>query len=414
MEEEPSEELPGGGSSPSLEQEDPRTSSTALEVEEEIIVPSSTVDEEEETVLPRSTSLDAEEGLRDSSLLPSSEWETSESAGTQEQSPSDDGSSAPLGSSEAISSPSASPLSWQRQQDRLQVLEEGEPGSTAVEGACTEQSSTPPQGIPVEQRKAKKKTATRKGALNYTVRPVVPAEKAELMSVAKAMHRENFGKNVKDLFHLEKEAALRSMETGLYIGWRCPEYLWDCFRVGDESKCFCGHLLKMHQVYRRATVPCATPECRCQGFTFIPSRPEEVGEFWLRRRTGFDPAAWRARCRCKHTHEEHSPAGARACGARGCSCAAFTSGFLCAACDRRWEEHETFFESEETRRKGGRPYGAAYLPFAEMPGLRNAVLTGHAEDASAHQALPAASASRALPLPPSGPRRPAQKDDKKA
>lgn len=36
---------------------------------------------------------------------------------------------------------------------------------------------------------------------------------------------------------------------------------------------------------------------------------------------------------------------------------AFTSSFLCAACDRRWEEHETFFESEETRRRGGRPYG---------------------------------------------------------
>lgn len=36
---------------------------------------------------------------------------------------------------------------------------------------------------------------------------------------------------------------------------------------------------------------------------------------------------------------------------------AFASSFLCAACDRRWEEHETFFESEETRRRGGRPYG---------------------------------------------------------
>lgn len=49
------------------------------------------------------------------------------------------------------------------------------------------------------------------------------------------------------------QAHLLSMpicfSSGLYIGWRCPEYLWDCFRVGDESKCFCGHLLKLHQVY---------------------------------------------------------------------------------------------------------------------------------------------------------------------
>ncbi|ETE59043.1 hypothetical protein L345_15227, partial [Ophiophagus hannah] len=183
----------------------------------------------------------------------------------------------------------------------------------------------------------------------------------------------------------------------LYIGWRCPEYLWDCFRVGDESKCFCGHLLKLHQVY-------------------------EVGEFWLRRRTGFDVAAWRAKCQCTHTHEEHTPIGARACCVRGCSCMAFTSSFLCAACDRCWEEHETFFESEETRRRGGRPYGEAYLPFAE---LRGAVLTGRSEDPSsswapqgqACQALPtssSSSSSRALPLPPSGPRWFLQKDDKKA
>lgn len=50
---------------------------------------------------------------------------------------------------------------------------------------------------------------------DYTVRPVVPAEKAELISVAKAMHRENFGKNIKALFHLEKEAALKSIQTGV-------------------------------------------------------------------------------------------------------------------------------------------------------------------------------------------------------
>ncbi|XP_062984883.1 protein FAM221B [Elgaria multicarinata webbii] len=433
MEEELTEELPGGGSSSSLQvEEGPGTTSTALEVEEEIIVPTSTEGDDEDTVLPKSTSLEGEDDLKDSSFLPSSEWGTSESASVQGQSPSELSSPA-LGSSEDMSwstpsSPSVSPSSCKRHRDRLQALEEEGDGTEEVEETHTDLSSISPQRTPGEQKKAKKKAVAKKGALSrshYTVRAVVPAEKAELLSVAKAMHRENFGKNVKDLFHLEKEAALRSMETGLYIGWRCPEYLWDCFRVSDESKCFCGHLLKLHQVYveRRATVPCTVPDCKCQGYMFIPSRPEEVGEFWLRRRTGFDPAAWRAKCRCKHTHEEHVPTGARACGARGCSCSGFTSNFLCAACDRRWEEHETFFESEETRRKGGRPCGEAYLPFAEMPELRNAVLTGRTEDHSAYQALqqgpayqalPAPSGSRALPLPPSGPRRLVEKDDKKA
>ncbi|KAL8204146.1 UNVERIFIED_CONTAM: hypothetical protein K2H54_068349 [Gekko kuhli] len=415
MAEEPSDQ-PGEASE--VEEDAPRTSSTAHEVEEEITMPTSTsIEVEEDTTGP--ASVDGGEDAQETSLTPSEWEEASESAGQHAPSLSEGSSSLPpegsggLWSSSTPSSPATSPLPWRRQQDGLQPLgeEEGSEGR--------QESSSPTQK---KKAMAKKKALVKKEVLNYTVRPVVPAEKGELLAVAKAMHRENFGRNVKELFHLEREAALKSLETGLYIGWRCPEYLWDCFRVGDESKCFCGHQLKQHQIYveRRATVPCTLPDCKCQSFMFIPSRPEEVGEFWLQRRTGFNPATWRAQCRCKHTHEEHAPLGSRACGAPGCSCMAFTSSFLCAACDRRWEEHETFFESEETRRKGGRPYGEAYLPFAEMPELRNAVLTGRPEDNSAYQALqargpPAPSGSRPLPLPPPGPpRRIVDKDDKKA
>uniref|UniRef100_A0A8C4WUK0 Family with sequence similarity 221 member B n=1 Tax=Gopherus evgoodei TaxID=1825980 RepID=A0A8C4WUK0_9SAUR len=185
----------------------------------------------------------------------------------------------------------------------------------------------------------------------YSVRPVVPARRAELVAVAKAMHRERFGPEVQELFHLEREAALQAMQTGRPRG--CWGYLWDCFCVGDLSKCFCGHLLREHQT--RARVPCTVPSCKCQSFIFIPSRPEDVGEFWLRKRVGFDPSTWRATCRCKHSHEEHALTPALPC--TGCWCVSFESNFLCAACDRRWEEHETFFETAETRRKGGRPYG---------------------------------------------------------
>ena len=34
--------------------------------------------------------------------------------------------------------------------------------------------------------------------------------------------------------------------SGIYIGWRCPEFNHDCQRVGMSSKCFCGHLLGEH------------------------------------------------------------------------------------------------------------------------------------------------------------------------
>uniref|UniRef100_A0A8C0SFQ3 Family with sequence similarity 221 member B n=1 Tax=Canis lupus familiaris TaxID=9615 RepID=A0A8C0SFQ3_CANLF len=196
-----------------------------------------------------------------------------------------------------------------------------------------------------------------KKGVSRNFHPVVPAKQVELVEVAKAMHRDKFCAQVNHLFQWDKNAALNAIQTGLYIGWRCPHYIWDCFRIGDESKCFCGHLLREHQIISDISVPCNVGQCRCLMFCFIPSRPEEVGEFWLKRRATFDPKAWRAQCRCKHSHEDHAATGSHPCRIKGCCCNCFESNFLCAACDRRWEEHETFFETEETRRRGGRPHG---------------------------------------------------------
>ncbi|XP_007895355.1 protein FAM221B isoform X2 [Callorhinchus milii] len=196
----------------------------------------------------------------------------------------------------------------------------------------------------------------------YTVKPIIPADKAELISVAKAMHQDQFGARVKELFDPEREAALDAIRSGIYIGWRSPEYKWDCIRVGIKSKCFCGHLLAEHERFS--------------------ARPEDVGEFWLRKRPNFDPRTWRAKCRCKHSHEEHDPSGSHHCTISGCPCSQFESNFLCAACDKHWEQHATFFDSEQSRKQNGLPYGEAYLPFAEMTNLRNAVLTGNEEDES--------------------------------
>ncbi|XP_007895356.1 protein FAM221B isoform X3 [Callorhinchus milii] len=178
----------------------------------------------------------------------------------------------------------------------------------------------------------------------YTVKPIIPADKAELISVAKAMHQDQFGARVKELFDPEREAALDAIRSGIYIGWRSPEYKWDCIRVGIKSKCFCGHLLAEHERFsaQSVRVPCAVNFCQCKAFAFVPARPEDVGEFWLRKRPNFDPRTWRAKCRCKHSHEEHDPSGSHHCTISG----------------------------------------EAYLPFAEMTNLRNAVLTGNEEDES--------------------------------
>ncbi|XP_031801198.1 protein FAM221B isoform X2 [Sarcophilus harrisii] len=242
--------------------------------------------------------------------------------------------------------------------------------------------------IQTNHQNARGKKTVKKPTSRYTARGTPPSDKPEVLAVAKAMHREKFGCRMKQLFQWEKDATLQAIQSGLYIGWRCPHYLWDCYRIGNESKCFCGHLLANHRIVSDISVPCTKTACRCQMFCFIPSRPEEVGEFWLQKRSGFDPKAWRALCRCKHNHEEHLATGSHACRHRGCQCNFFQSNFLCAACDRRWEEHETFFESEETRRQGGRPIGADCIPFAEKPALRDIILPSSEYEALVKQSPP--------------------------
>ncbi|XP_054376937.2 protein FAM221B isoform X2 [Pongo abelii] len=234
-----------------------------------------------------------------------------------------------LSESESLPEHSLSGPSAQVQVDTSEKQEE-EAGE--VEKGVDASDSTAHTAQPGHQLGKKKKK--KKGVSCNTACPVFPARQTELVEVAKAMHREEFGAQVNNLFQWEKDTALNAIQTGLYIGWRCPHYLWDCFRIRDESRCFCGHLFREHRIIS-----------------------EEVGEFWLKRRATFDPKAWRALCRCKHSHEEHAATGPHPCRHHGCCCGCFESNFLCAACDRRWEEHKTFFETQKTRRRGGRPHG---------------------------------------------------------
>jgi hypothetical protein len=117
-------------------------------------------------------------------------------------------------------------------------------------------------------------------------------------------------------------------------------------------------------------------------FAFIPSRPEDVGEFWYQRRTNFNLNEYRVKCKCKHSHDSHDSNSKRCrensekmdekrCRENGlgskftnlmllkqdCRCSNFISDFLCASCDKHWEDHETFFETEKERIQLNLPYG---------------------------------------------------------
>lgn len=180
----------------------------------------------------------------------------------------------------------------------------------------------------------------------------------------------------------EKLAAEEAVATGLYGVWRNSSSGHDfCGRVGPLSRCFCGHDYTEHawDKARKKLRPACT-SCPCSGFLYIPRRPEEVGEYWLPRRRGFDVRIWRAKCKCSHSHEDHDPTrlGCRSCG----GCSKYASAWMCTCCDGKWEDHETLFETEDERRMEGRSVGAAFFPLASTPQIQELAFNNSAAAAS--------------------------------
>ncbi|KAJ1638677.1 hypothetical protein T492DRAFT_585602, partial [Pavlovales sp. CCMP2436] len=178
------------------------------------------------------------------------------------------------------------------------------------------------------------------------------------------------------------EAAAEAAASGVYITWRCVDRQSaarhgggasdECARVARASRCLCGCTLGEHApiVARNPRAPkCG---CRCYGFEFVPSRPEELGMWWLPRRAGFDVRTWRAPCKCKHGHDAHDPQ-TRRCRAPGCGCGAFASDYACINCECGQEAHETVFETTAERDAVGRPTGERFKPLADSPFLQQAV-----------------------------------------
>ena len=156
-------------------------------------------------------------------------------------------------------------------------------------------------------------TQAKIGGQSYTIRRIEPAKNADVVSVARAMNREQFAPMLKNVFQPEVDATRRAFETGVYVSWRVDGTDFDCQRVGyPEARCFCMHSLADHEDYvevargargRRGLPQAKCQKCACKAFAWVPSRPEEVGEFWLRKRRNFDPSAWRANCKCKHRYK---------------------------------------------------------------------------------------------------------------
>ncbi|KAF5836040.1 hypothetical protein DUNSADRAFT_6561 [Dunaliella salina] len=187
-------------------------------------------------------------------------------------------------------------------------------------------------------------------------------------AVAAAVNQYGVAPGARKMMDWEEEAAEHAISTGMYVTFRSSPRQ-DCTRVGPNSKCFCGHLYSEHSFISKKSVYPRCHNCECTAFQFIPRRPEEVGDWWLVRRKGFNVHTWRAKCKCGHSHEEHHPIRKRC----QCGCPQFVSNFACVACDKKWEDHQTFFETTADRIGAGLPVGDAFRPLMDDGEIRGQV-----------------------------------------
>ncbi|KAG1660177.1 hypothetical protein FOA52_005277 [Chlamydomonas sp. UWO 241] len=176
------------------------------------------------------------------------------------------------------------------------------------------------------------------------------------------------------MLDLEAAAADAAIQSGMYATWRSMATGTDCTRVGPGARCFCGHPFKEHNFVSKKAIAPRCGACACARFAFVPQRPEEVGDWHQPRRKGFNVHTWRAKCRCGHAHDAHDPGSSRRC--HSCGCGMFESNFACLVCDRKWEDHETLFETTQERIEGGRTVGDAFRPLSDDADLRGLVFPG--------------------------------------
>lgn len=183
----------------------------------------------------------------------------------------------------------------------------------------------------------------------------------------------NMSLGTKIMMDNERTHAYEAIESGIYVTWNCidqsPEI--ECFRIGSKSKCICGHDFPSHEkvvTSKKFSTKCE--DCSCKSFRFIPQLPEEVGEYWLPRRKDFNYLEWKAKCKCKHTWEDHDINKKLKCGQ--CSnCPSFFSAFCCVVCNKFWHQHEVNYELKKERIQKKKPVDEDFLPFNEMPEISN-------------------------------------------
>ena len=69
-------------------------------------------------------------------------------------------------------------------------------------------------------------------------------------------------------------------------------------------------------------------------------------------------------------------------------------------CERHWEDHETVWERSIDRAVDGRPVGDAFIPFADLPDLQNAVFGRTTTVVAGGRALASPNSAKRAQAPP--------------
>ncbi len=200
------------------------------------------------------------------------------------------------------------------------------------------------------------------------------AQIAAVENLFGALQRYGPAPGAKQLLEREKSAAEHAINTsGIYVTWRCASKASDCTRIGPASACFCGHPYSSHIIQMNKNSFACGGGCGCKRYAYLPTRPEEVGEWWLPRRPGFNIHTYAVKCKCTHTASEHD-ASDRNRKCRACAkCYGWDGNYACVVCDRKDSEHEVVWETAAERTARGAPTGSDYMPFAELPAVADLV-----------------------------------------
>jgi len=203
-------------------------------------------------------------------------------------------------------------------------------------------------------------------------------------AVLAALNQHGAAVGAKKMMLWEFKHAREALKTGVYVTLYNDDRKHECARLGKLSRCFCNHLYGKHKLKvmkngRFGKNPCEENGCKCVNYKYMFRRPEEIGQYFLTRRKGFDVTEWRPLCSCKHPHAVHDPVRTRC---KECGCGKFLSNFACLSCDGKWEEHLTLYEDEELRKELGKPVGEAFYPLADVPEIQKEFLRQLDEEAT--------------------------------